>query len=171
MWLSVAHACHRTLSVRECRLTDTPCVCILLNVGVPDVRTILQIQTCRAKFLDNLSLNELLNLSRNCEDDVTSIRVIHTRKQRKSSRYQSLHPVRNAEIAARVSRPSSRCCDLTVNRRHIQVIRARCHNRLFSLFQRACSLACGVLQFPFTSFVLSSTGAGLILWIRPTFCA
>ena len=25
---------------------------------------------------------------------------------------------------------------------------------MFSLFQRACSLACGVLQFPFASFVL-----------------
>ena len=45
------------------------------------------------------------------------------------------------------------------------------HFSLFSLFQRACSLACGVLRFSFASFVLSSTGGGLILWIRRKFCA
>ena len=36
--------------------------------------------------------------------------------------------------------------------------------------QSLCSLACDVLRFSFTSFVLSSTGVWLILWIRPTFC-
>ena len=35
----------------------------------------------------------------------------------------------------------------------------------------ACSFACDVLRFFFASIVLSSTGAGLILWVQPTFCA
>ena len=34
-----------------------------------------------------------------------------------------------------------------------------------------CSFACAVLLFSFASFVLDSTRAKLILWIRPTLCA
>ena len=45
------------------------------------------------------------------------------------------------------------------------------HCSLFSLFQRKCSFACDVLRFSFASFVSSSTGAWLILWIPPTFFA
>ena len=45
------------------------------------------------------------------------------------------------------------------------------HCSSFSLFQRACSLAYDVLRFSSASFVLSFTGARLILSIRLTFCA
>ena len=42
---------------------------------------------------------------------------------------------------------------------------------LVSVFQRARSTTCAVLQFSFTSFLLASSGARLILWVRPIFRA
>ena len=54
------------------------CTPVLLDFGVPDVRTIHQIQTYRTSFFDNLLLNKLLNLSRKravVRDNVASIRV------------------------------------------------------------------------------------------------
>ena len=54
------------------------CAPLLLDFGVPDVCAILQIQTSRTGFFNNLLLNELLNLSRQCavvRDDEASIQV------------------------------------------------------------------------------------------------
>ena len=48
---------------------------------------------------------------------------------------------------------------------------ATIHPSLFSCSNELAPLLVAFFSFPFTSFVLSSTGAGLILWIRPTFCA
>ena len=51
---------------------------MLLDFGVPDVRTILKIQTYRTKFFDKILSNELLNLSRKfavVRDDVASIQI------------------------------------------------------------------------------------------------
>ena len=51
---------------------------VLLDFGVPDVRTILWIQTQCTRFLDSHLVNELLNLSRKhavVRDDVASVRA------------------------------------------------------------------------------------------------
>ena len=49
------------------------CAHILLNLGVPDVRTILKTQTYRTKLFDNHLLNKLLNLS--CKHAVPRVDV------------------------------------------------------------------------------------------------
>ena len=55
---------HRLLfCMHRAQFLIASCAHILLNLGVPDVRTILQIQTYRTRFLDNHFLHELLNLS------------------------------------------------------------------------------------------------------------
>ena len=56
------------------------CTPVLLDLGVSDVGAILKLQTYCNRFIDNLILNELLNLSRKCAvvmDDGAFIRI-HT---------------------------------------------------------------------------------------------
>ena len=56
------------------------CTPVLLDLGVSDVGAILKLQTYCNRFIDNLILNELLNLSHKCavvKDDGTFIRI-HT---------------------------------------------------------------------------------------------
>ena len=134
---------------------------MLLDLGVLDVCAILQIQTYCTKFLDNLLLNELLNPSCKCAvvgDDVASVRVYNC----------------NMALAvnfARADQSFVNVCLPTLAGHSIPVLQSFLVRAEASLFQRACFLACDVLRFSFASFVLGSTGARLILWIRPTFGA
>ena len=63
---------HRT------QLFVVSCLYVLLEFGASDVGTTLKIQTYCTRYIDDLILNELLNLSCKCDavrDDVASIRI------------------------------------------------------------------------------------------------
>ena len=88
--MSLPHACHRPytqqsaesprllLRMHGAQFLIASCAHELLDFCVPDVRATLTIQTYCTRFIDNLTLNEWLDLSRMCAvvmDDVPSIRV------------------------------------------------------------------------------------------------
>ena len=79
--------CRRPLRLLFCthwtQFLIASCAHVLLHLGVSDVGALLKIQTYYTRFIDNLILNELLNLSRNRAvvwDDVAYIRIYNCNK-------------------------------------------------------------------------------------------
>ena len=77
MGLTPTEGAEGSPTMHRTKLLIASCASLLLDLGVPDVCAILEIQTYRT-ILNSLLLDELLNLSRKHaveKDDVASVRV------------------------------------------------------------------------------------------------
>ena len=130
---------------------------MLLDFCVPGVCAILQIRTYCTRFIDNLLLNELLNLSCQCavvKDDVASIRVYNCNialTVNSARAYQSFadvclpsleghsKPVFSRSLYAQASTVGSGCLAATVNRLRF---------RAYLCVQRTCRNRCTCVTCP-----------------------